>query len=233
MANSLYVNTNHISSDEKLLSNTLKTMKDLQVEMTRLKRTKRSVPSCYEDDLENFQNILNNANQSLTQFLVKRSAPVFDCCACPTSTTTTTTTTTSTTSTATTSTSTTQLKQSCKDQAIIVSGGWPEKISVELYHQNFTYWKSLPDLMHMRAAHTQSGLIACGGTYSRKNCEVYSASTETWTEFDIAVDRHYHTSWSRPNGSILIGGWSPDAQHSAIKIQENGYFQSFNLINET
>ena len=94
MANSLYVNTNHISSDEKLLSNTLKTMKDLQVEMTRLKRTKRSVPSCYEDDLENFQNILNNANQSLTQFLVKRSAPVFDCCACPTSTTTTTTTTT-------------------------------------------------------------------------------------------------------------------------------------------
>ena len=61
----------------------------------------------------------------------------------------------------------------------------------------------------------------------------YCLSCGTWVEFDIAVDRHYHTSWLRPNETILMGGWSPNAQNSAVKIQGHEYSQSFNLIDET
>ena len=45
-----------------------------------------------------------------------------------------------------------------------VLGGWPATRSVEIYHNDFTHWTTLPDMIEDRAAHTQSGLYACGGS---------------------------------------------------------------------
>merc|ERR1719300_727958 len=68
--------------------------------------------------------------------------------------------TTTTTTSTTTSTTTTVPACTPTKPAIIVSGGWPNKKSVELYHSNFTHWLTLPNLIDDRAAHTQNGLLA-------------------------------------------------------------------------
>ena len=155
----------------------------------------------------------------------------------PTITTTTNTATTSTTTTnettTTTPTSTTSVCTLIKETAIIVSGGWPSTRSVEVYHNNFTHWLTLPDLIEERAAHTQSGLYACGGTYTRKKCELLSTQTNSWKEFNLDVDRHYHSSWSRSFGTILIGGWSSEAQTSSVEISGINQNKSFGLHKQT
>ena len=119
--------------------------------------------------------------------------------------------------------------------AIILSGGWPEKRSVEVYQDDFTqHLINLPDLKEDRAAHTQSGLMACGGTYSRHDCESFSTTDSQWNPFLLTgPPRHYHSSWNHNHGAILIGGWSPMAQLSAVKITGNVDTSSFSLLNNT
>merc|ERR1719300_1169636 len=124
---------------------------------TQLKHPQREILS-NEEILKNIEKILVNANQNISQIeiSIKGTSKKTKCCTCPPS---------PTTTTSTTSTTTVPACISTKP-AIIVSGGWPNKKSVELYHSNFTHWLTLPDLIDDRAAHTQNGLLACGGTYS-------------------------------------------------------------------
>ena len=145
-------------------------------------------------------------------------------------------------STTTAPTTTTQLTTfiTCKPNspnAIILSGGWPERRSVEVYNEDFTHLKTLPDLTEDRAAHTQSGLLTCGGTYSRNDCESFNPDVGidgTWNPFVLTgASRHYHSSWTSDHGTYLIGGWSYHAQLSAAKITANVDTFSFPLNTET
>merc|ERR1719300_1167394 len=206
---------------------------------TQLKHPQREILS-NEEILKNIEKILVNANQNISQIeiSIKGTSKKTECCACPPSPSSTTSTTPPSAPqqpTYSTTTTTTVPVPTCisTKPAIIVSGGWPNKKSVELYHSNFTHWLTLPNLIDDRAAHTQNGLLACGGTYSGQNCETLNLGVNTWKEFALDIDRHYHTSWSRPSGAILFGGWSHEAQISAVKVTGTKHSTAFSLNDET
>ena len=69
--------------------------------------------------------------------------------------------------------------------------------------------------------------------FSGQNCETLNLGVNTWKEFALDIDRHYHTSWSRPSGAILFGGWSHEAQISAVKVTGTKHSTAFSLSDET
>ena len=88
----------------------------------------------------------------------------------------------------------------CEGQQCTVSA------SVELIREDGTTC-TLPPLPQGRYAHTQAGLVACGGYGTLTSCVTFSAGAWT-TSHTLAVWRRHHVSWaSYPGGVLLLGGY--------------------------
>ena len=94
----------------------------------------------------------------------------------------------------------------------MVTGGWvegDEDTSVELLNLDGSWHCSLPPLPERRYAHTQTGLVACGGfkNNSEKSCVRFSKGEEEWKKSHTLKKRRWsHVSWDSPDGVLLMGG---------------------------
>ena len=95
--------------------------------------------------------------------------------------------------------------------AIIITGGRTESGTsdgVQLLHQNGTLICNLPSLPEGRYGHTQNGLVACGGgNYSNYRSTCSTFHNGFWVEsHNLKEPRYIHSSWSSPDGVMLLGG---------------------------
>ena len=95
--------------------------------------------------------------------------------------------------------------------AIIITGGRTESGTsdeVQLLHQNGTLICNLPSLPEGRYGHTQNGLVACGGgNYSNYRSTCSTFHNGFWIEYyNLTEPRYIHSSWSSPDGVMLLGG---------------------------
>ena len=93
---------------------------------------------------------------------------------------------------------------------LIVTGGNTNDDRNELLFANGNHWCMLPKFQEKRFLHTQNGLTACGGPVegaSAKSCVTLTKGE--WTnKIVLNKNRHKHTSWTRPDGKIiLLSGW--------------------------
>ena len=110
---------------------------------------------------------------------------------------------------------------------IIVTGSGnpadnPTATTVELIREDGTTC-SLPNLPQGRYAHTQAGLVACGGYGTYMTCTKLITSTwaaGTWARsHNLTVGRLYHVSWaSYPGGVLLLGGWNNDEAKRSTEL---------------
>ena len=117
--------------------------------------------------------------------------------------------------------------------AILVTGGDDTLKSAEMLLSDGTPWCSVPNLPYETYAHSQSGLVACGGVYSKTSC--FTLSEGQWTTSHSLLNiRYHHSSWSSPNGTILLGGEATDSRNSTEMLADSGGSQqSFTLQYET
>ena len=120
--------------------------------------------------------------------------------------------------------------------AIIITGGIDDNLdntrSVEVLRDDGSYWCSLPDLYDYRDHHTQSGLVACGGTdNTAKSCSTFISGQ--WTlSHTLQQWRIDHSSWTSQFGTILLGGWGLEglSEDTTEKLTEGGLsVQNFTL----
>ena len=111
--------------------------------------------------------------------------------------------------------------------AIIVSGGHSgeSRNSVEILRSDGTPWCSLPDLPFDSqgiSSHTQSGLIACGGTSNdnRQSCVTFKEGVWT-TSHSLREDRWEHSAWTSPAGVVLLGGMNTDPSTSSELLSDS------------
>ena len=89
---------------------------------------------------------------------------------------------------------------------VMVTGGHRAETSVELLSTDGTRLCSLPDLPAVRASHSQTGLITCGGYRAGSlSCVTFSAGRWKKTH-TLRHTRHFHTAWASPRGVLLMGG---------------------------
>ena len=112
---------------------------------------------------------------------------------------------------------------------IVTGGGGEHPSSSELLLSDGTPWCKLPSLpVDDMFGHTQSGLVACGGYYTRTSCFTFSGGQ--WvTSHSLLHERVYHSSWSSSqHGTILMGGMGSET--STEMLTDNGESQeSFTL----
>ena len=66
---------------------------------------------------------------------------------------------------------------------------------------------TIPPLPTARWAHTQDGLLSCGGWYGDYIRTRVKLTTGGWVVSHILLeDRAHHSSWQSPAGLVLIGG---------------------------
>ena len=121
----------------------------------------------------------------------------------------------------------------------MVTGGLHVELekSVELLSSNGTWLCYLPDLPARRYAHSQTGLIACGGGGSsehKQSCVTFSAGRWNKTH-DLGqcgstfCSRYGHTGSALPQGVLLIGGIFGDPSETSLLTDNGGATPSFNL----
>ena len=89
---------------------------------------------------------------------------------------------------------------------------------------------TLPDLPDLRIYHTMDNHIMCGGYHTQSSCLHYVAGK--WTKYrnDLKFKRHFHVSWQRPDGEVmLIGGWNVNSQKTSEVVLSSGQQEGFNL----
>ena len=94
--------------------------------------------------------------------------------------------------------------------AIILTGstGYNSR-SVEILREEGSSLCTLPDLPDDFNGHTQTGPIACGGSYHQSSCYIFSG---VWNQsHTLRYDRYYHSAWMSPLGLILLGGTGEDS----------------------
>ena len=112
--------------------------------------------------------------------------------------------------------------------AIIVSGGstpdYHDGNSVEILRSDGTPWCSLPELPFDSqgiSSHTQSGLIACGGSSNnRQSCVTFKDGVWT-TSHSLREDRWEHSAWASPAGVVLLGGANSDPSTSSELLSDS------------
>ena len=108
--------------------------------------------------------------------------------------------------------------------AIIVSGGstpdYHDGNSVEILRSDGTPWCSLPELPFHTHTHTQSGLIACGGSSNRQSCVTFKDGVWT-TSHSLREERREHSAWASPAGVVLLGGANSDPSISSELLSDS------------
>ena len=117
--------------------------------------------------------------------------------------------------------------------AIIVTGSYKSnKRSVEVLRDDGSSLCYLPDLPYDYEGHTQSGLVTCGGTdsaYTRIFC--YTFSSGAWTQsHSLLNSRWYHSAWSSPLGTVVMGGeYSTSATTTELLTDDGQSRELFSL----
>ena len=102
---------------------------------------------------------------------------------------------------------------------ILITGGHPNKRSVELFVPDTNLSCSLPPLSGPRHRHTQDGLLACGGfeLTAKLSCERLTRSGWRTEPYTLTAGRCYHASWDLNNGSlVLLGGYCSEATSERV-----------------
>ena len=94
--------------------------------------------------------------------------------------------------------------------AILITGGFFEDHSAEVFLPSTSTTCQMPGLAVARDGHTQDGLLLCGGYdyEADTSCEEFSPSTGSWarTRHSLQEQRRDHVSWSVEEGTLLMGG---------------------------
>ena len=101
----------------------------------------------------------------------------------------------------------------------MITGGLPSKVGqhVELLSQNGTHLCELESLPERMSKHTQSGLIACGGSYTEFSCFKFSGNWKGHGQGQgkrfgwgtrLLHSRVASSSWTWGDQIMLIGGAS-------------------------
>ena len=106
---------------------------------------------------------------------------------------------------------------------ILVSGGFPSSSvanTAELYNTDGSRICSLPNLLYKQWHHTQTGLTLCGGGDwdSASACQTLSSSGSWEQSHNMPKERGYHSAWSSPQGTVLLGGW--DSNYNRLTTTE-------------
>ena len=112
-------------------------------------------------------------------------------------------------------------------------GGQQSDKSVEAITTDGTPLCTLPDLPEKRYAHTMDNHIMCGGSHTQSSCLHYVAGK--WTKYrnDLKIKRHYHVSWRRQDGEvILMGGGGANSKKTSEVVSSSGHQKGFNLQHE-
>ena len=126
-----------------------------------------------------------------------------------------------------------------KFSVIMITGGWTPNYDqklVELLYPDGTHMCELEPLPDMRVGHTQSGLITCGGLYTKDSCLIFSLSNGTWQNHGSTLKqpRRGHSSSRRGNTTLLIGGIDSDSSMTTEMISMDGTQEtSFKLEHPT
>ena len=104
---------------------------------------------------------------------------------------------------------------------LLVTGGWTTTTlkSAELLDTNGSYLCTLPDIPGGRHYHTQNGLVSCGGGWTAGTCSTFSNGT--WVTTHSIGTRIFHSSWTSPQGVLLMGG-SGSSRTTTDLLTENG-----------
>ena len=91
---------------------------------------------------------------------------------------------------------------------------------VELLHPDGTHMCELESLPDKRIAHTQSGLITCGGYYTPNSCLIFSLYNGTWQNHGSTLKqpRRGHSNSRRGNTTLLIGGIDSDSSSMTTEM---------------
>ena len=110
---------------------------------------------------------------------------------------------------------------------IMITGGSPARDVgnlVELLSSNGTHICELQSLPDNRYAHSQNGLVACGGGNTVDSCLIFADGSWKKHGTTLLNRRWHHSSWIRGNEVMLIGGgFSPNTTET---ISFNGVHQA-------
>ena len=107
----------------------------------------------------------------------------------------------------------------------MVTGGLHVELekSVELLSSNGTWLCYLSDLPARRYAHSQTGLITCGGGGASEQSSCVTFSAGRWKKtHTLGRARLGHTAWASPQGVLLMGGVCSRCKTTTELLNDNG-----------
>ena len=116
-------------------------------------------------------------------------------------------------------------------------GGYPAKSykSVEAITTDGTPLCKLPDIPDERRRHTMDNNIMCGGAVGDTQTSCLSYVAGKWKKYgnDLNFKRHYHVSWRRLDGKIiLMGGTGKNSKKTSEEVSSSGHQKGFDLKHE-
>ena len=114
-----------------------------------------------------------------------------------------------------------------------MTGGVGTETSAEVLFTNGSSICELPQLSQSKTEHTQSGLTACGGYDTRRNCIKFEAGSWITLTDNLVEERDIHSSWVSPDGDILLIGGVYSLTTTEIVYQNGTSIRSFDLKYDT
>ena len=119
----------------------------------------------------------------------------------------------------------------------MITGGQPSNDVgqlAELLSPNGTSICEVESLPDKRYAHTQNGLISCGGCYTENNtCLIFAGGSWKRHGTTLLHRRSHHSSWTRGGHVMLIGGSGSMSTTETISIANGRHQASFDLKHPT
>ena len=109
-----------------------------------------------------------------------------------------------------------------------MTGGYGAATSAEVLFTNGSSICELPVMSQSKYDHTQSGLIACGGS-SERSCIKFEEGSWTTLTDNLVEERYRHSSWVTPDGDILLIGGYYSGTTTEIVYQNGTSIRSFDL----
>ena len=113
-----------------------------------------------------------------------------------------------------------------------MTGGVGTETSAEVLFTNGSSICELPQMSQSKYDHSQSGLIACGGSYeidTMRSCIKFEDGSWTTLTDNLVEERYSHSSWINPDGDILLIGGDLSLSTTEIVYQNGTSFRSFDL----
>ena len=117
-----------------------------------------------------------------------------------------------------------------------MTGGYGTDTSAEVLFTNGSSICELPQMSQSKYDHSQSGLIAFGGSYeidTMRSCIKFEDGSWTTLTDNLVELRTRHSSWINPDGDILLIGGAYSKNTTEIVYQNGTSIRSFDLKYET